>query len=111
MSTIRTLTVSTNETPDQISDDDLTVDAPLDEDEAWRMAQRRKNERRAQHRIRVADRARVDPHDLNREFDNVADPIFDTPIGAMAEATIRLMQMPRNAETECIIQCTRNAVT
>ena len=91
MSTIRTLTVSTNETPDQISDDDLTVNAPLDEDEAWRTAQRRENEWRTQHRIRAANRARVDPCDLNREFSNVADPIFDTPIGAMAEAIIRLM--------------------
>ena len=91
MSTIRTLIVSTNETPNQISDDNLTVDAPLDEDEAWTTAQRRKNERRAQHRIQAANRAHVDLRDLNREFGNVADLIFDTPIGAMAEAIIRLM--------------------
>ena len=56
------------------------------------------------------ERVRINPRDLNREFDNAGDPIFNTPIAAMAEAIVRLMQLPRNLETEHIIQLTRNAV-
>ena len=100
-----------NETPDQISEDDLTTNTPQDEDEARRIARRRKNERRAQCRVPTAERAHVNPRDLNQDFDNVVDLIFDTPIAAMAEATIRLMQMPRNVETDRKIQLTRNVVT
>ena len=52
----------------------------------------------------------MDPRNLNRDFDNATDAIFNTPVAAMTEATIRLMQLPRNLETECMIQLTRNAV-
>ena len=96
-----------NETLDQISEDDLTVNALQVEDEAKRTAQRRMNggpSAKFEQPIFIA-------LDLNREFDNVADPIFDTPTAAMAEATIHLMQMPGNAETECITQLTCNVVT
>ena len=54
-----------NETPDQISEDDLTAYAPQDEDEARRTARRRKNERRAQRRVQAAEHAHVNPQDLN----------------------------------------------
>ena len=56
------------------------------------------------------EHARINPRDLNREFDNAADPIFNTPIAAVAEATMRLMQLPRNPEIERIKQLTRHAV-
>ena len=71
----------------------------------------RKNERRAQRRVQAAEHAHVNPRDLNQDFDNAANPIFDTPIVAMAEATICLIQMPRNTETDCIIQLTHNVIT
>jgi predicted metal-dependent phosphoesterase TrpH len=80
-----------NETPDQISEDDLTAYAPQDEDEARRTARRRKNERRAQRRVQAAEHAHVNPHDLNQDFDNAADPIF--------------------AKMDRIIQLTRKVVT
>ena len=99
-----------NETPDQISEDDLTQDTPQDEDEATRIAHRARNQRRGERRARAAERARIHPCDLNQEFNNVADPIFTTPIAAVTEATLRLMQMPRNPQTERIIHLTRHAV-
>ena len=92
-----------NKTPDQISEDELTINAPLDVDEARRIARRRKNQRREERRVRAAERACINLCDLNRDFDNATDAIFNTPITAMAEATIRLMQLPRNPETERII--------
>ena len=68
-----------NETPDQISEDDLTANAPQDEDEATRTARRARNHHREERRARAAECARINPRDLNREFDNIADPIFNTP--------------------------------
>ena len=47
---------------------------------------------------------------LNNEFNNVADPVFRTPMTAMIEATLRLMQMPRNPEMERVIHLTKNAI-
>ena len=92
-----------NETPDQISEDDLTINAPKDEDEATRTARRARNQHREERRARAAERARINLHDLNQEFDTVADPIFTTPIAAMTEATLRLMQMPQNQQMERVI--------
>ena len=83
---------------------------PQDEDEARRTARRARNQRREQRRVRAAEHAHINPCNLNREFDNAADAIFNTPITAIAEATMCLMQLSRNPETECIIQLTRNAV-
>ena len=54
--------------------------------------------------------ARINPRDLNREFDNAGDPIFNTPIATVAEVTMRLMQLPQNPQTERIIQLTRSTV-
>ena len=71
---------------------------------------RARNQCREERRAQAAERARISPHDLNREFDNVADPIFTTPITAVTEATLRLMQMPQNPQTERIIHLTRHAV-
>ena len=68
-----------NETPDQISEDDLTQDAPQDEDEATRTARRARNQCREERRTPVVERARINPRDLNQEFDRVADPIFKHP--------------------------------
>ena len=89
-----------NEALDQISDDNLTQDAPQDEDEATRTARRARNQRKGECRARAAERANLPPRNLNNEFNNVADLVFITPIAAMTEATLRLMQMPRNPEME-----------
>jgi hypothetical protein len=99
-----------NETPDQISEDDLTINAPQDEDEATRTARRARNQHREECRARAAERARIDLHNLNREFDNVSDPIFNTPIAVVAEATMRLVQLSQNLEKDRTIQLTRHAV-
>ena len=91
-------------------EDDLAINAPQDEDEARRTARRARNQCREEHMVRAAERACINPRDLNREFDNAADAIFNTPIAAMAEAIMPLMQLPQNPETERIIMLTRNAV-
>ena len=84
-----------NETSDQISEDDLTENAPQDEDEATQTARRARNQHREERRVRAMERARINPRDLNREFDNAGDPIFNTPIATVAEVTMRLMQLPQ----------------
>jgi hypothetical protein len=80
-----------NETMDQISEDNLTQDAPQDEDEATRTARRARDQRKGECRAQAAERAHLPPRNLNNEFNNVADPVFTTPIAAMIEATLRLI--------------------
>jgi hypothetical protein len=43
-------------------------------------------------------------------FNNVTDPVFRTPIAAMTEATLWLMQMPQNPKMERVIHLAKNAV-
>ena len=83
-----------NKALDQISADNLTQDAPQDEDEATRTARRARNQRKEERRARATERSRIPPRNLNDEFNNVANPVFRTPIAAMTEATLRLMTMP-----------------
>ena len=99
-----------NEALDQISKDNLTQDAPQDEDEATRTARRARNQRKGERKVRAAERARLPPRNLNNEFNNVADPVFTTPIATMTEATLRLMQMPQNPKMERVIHLAKNAV-
>ena len=99
-----------NEALDQISEDNLTQDAPQDEDEATRIARRARNQRKGERRARAAERDRLPLCNLNNKLNNVADPIFTTPIAAITEATLRLMQMPQNPEMEHVIHLTKNAV-
>ena len=99
-----------NEALDQISADNLTQDAPADEDEVTRTARRERNQCKEVRRTRAAEHAHLPPRNLNNEFNNAADPIFRTPIAAMTEATLRLMMMPQNPELERVINLTKNAV-
>ena len=99
-----------NEALDQISADNLTQDAPADEDEVTRTTCRERNQRKEVRRTRAAERAHLPPRNLNNEFNNAADPIFRTLIAAMTEATLRLMTMPQNPELERVINLTKNAV-
>ena len=77
-----------NEALDQIFVDNLTQDVPQDEDEATRTVRRARNQRKGEHRVQAAERACLPPRNLNNEFNNVADPVFRTPIAAMTEATL-----------------------
>ena len=97
-----------NEALDHISADNLTQDAPADEDEVTRTARRERNQRKEVRRTRAAERAHLPPRNLNNEFNNAADPIFRTPIAAMTEVTLRLMTMPQNPELERVINLTKN---
>ena len=99
-----------NEALDQISADNLTQDAPQDEDEATRTARMARNQRKVEHRVQAAERARLPPRNLNNEFNNIVDPVFRTPIAAMTEATLQLMHMPQNPEMERIIHLAKNVV-
>ena len=65
---------------------------------------------KGERKVRAAERARPPPRNLNNEFNNVANPVFTTPIAAMTEATLRLMQMPQNPEMERVIHLAKNAV-
>jgi len=73
---------------DQIYADNLTQDAPQDEDEDTRTTRRARNQRKGERRVQAAERARLPPRNLNNEFNNVANPVFRTPIAAMIEATL-----------------------
>ena len=77
-----------NEALDQISVDNLTQDAPADEDEATRTARRERNQRKEVRRIRAAEHGNLLPRNINNEFNIAADPIFRTLIAAMTEATL-----------------------
>ena len=77
-----------NKALDQVSEDNLTRDAPQDEYEATRTARRARNQRKGERRTQAAERARLPPRSLNNEFNNVADPVFTTPTAAMTEATL-----------------------
>jgi len=77
-----------NEALDQISADNLTQDAPADEDEATHTARRARNRRKEERMVHAAKSARLPPRNLNNEFNNVADPVFRTPIATMTEATL-----------------------
>jgi len=93
-----------------MSADNLTQDAPADEDEVTHTARRERNQRKEVRRTRAAERAHLPPRNLNNEFNNAADPIFRIPIAAMTEATLRLMTMPQNSKLERVINLTKNAV-
>jgi len=99
-----------NEALDQISADNLTQDAPQDEDEATRTTRRARNQCKEERKARAAECARIPLCNLNDEFNNVADPAFRTPITAMTEATLRLMMMPRNPKLERVINLTKNVI-
>ena len=99
-----------NEALDHISADNLTQDAPPDEDKATHTARRARNQRKEKHRVHAAEHARLPRRNFNNEFNNVANPVFRTPIAAMTEATLQLMTMPRNPEIERVINLAKNAV-
>ena len=99
-----------NEALDQILADNLTQDAPPNEDEATRTARRASNQRKEERWVHAAERARIPPRNLNNEFNNVADHVFRTPIAAMTETTLRLMMMPQNPKIERVINLAKNAV-
>ena len=77
-----------NKALDQISEDNLTQDAPQDEDKATRTARRARNQCKGEHRVRAAECARLPPRNLNNEFNNIADPVFTTRITVITEATL-----------------------
>ena len=66
-----------NEALDQISEDNLTQDSPQDEGEATRTARRARNQRKGEHRVRAAERARLPPRNLS------GTTIRDTLIGVL----------------------------
>src|SRR6185436_6572683 len=66
-----------NEALDQISEDNLTQDAPQHEDEATRTARRARNQRKGERRVRAAERARLPPRNLS------GTTIRDTLIGVL----------------------------
>ena len=72
-----------NKTMDQILEDNLTQDAPQDEDEATRTDRRARNQPKGECRAQAAEQACLPPRNLNNEFNNITNPVFTTPIATM----------------------------
>ena len=89
-----------NEALDQISADNLTQDAPTDEDEATRTARRARNQHKEARMVHAAEHARIPLRNLNNKFNNIAESVFRPPIAVTPEAILRLMMMPQNPEID-----------
>ena len=82
-----------NENLDQISDDDLSVNAPQDESQQDKDARRRRNRRRAVRRRNATAQvqrapAPHGPRNFQRDFDEAVELAFGSPVVNLAEAAI-----------------------
>jgi len=104
-----------NETLDQISDDELSVNTPQDESQQDKESRRQRNRRHAIRRKNATARAQrtLAPHgprNLQQDLDEAADNAFDSPLINLAETAI-LMQALLDTHQICEIQrLTRDAL-
>ena len=104
-----------NENLNQISDDELLVNAPQDESQQDRDNRRRRNRCRATHRKKAmarAQRALVPhgPRNLRRDFDEAAGNAFCSPLINLAEAAILMQSLPDTPKIRQIQRLTRDAL-
>ena len=88
-----------NENLVQISDDELSVNAPQDESQQDRESWRQRNHCRATCRKNVTARAQrapspQGPRNLQQDLDEAADNAFDSPLINLAEAAILMQALP-----------------
>jgi hypothetical protein len=104
-----------NENLDQISDDELSVNAPQDESQQDRKSWRRRNRRRATRKKNVTARAQRTPaphgpRNLRRDLDEAADNAFCSPLINLAEAAILMQALPDTPQIREIQRLTRDAL-
>ena len=104
-----------NESLDQISDDEQSVNAPQDESQQDRDNRRRRNRRRAARRKNTSARAQRapvphGPRNLQRDFDEAADNAFCSPLINLAEAAILMQGLLNTLEIRQIQRLTRDAL-
>ena len=85
----------------EVSDDELTADAPQPENEAQRERRRARNARRAERRRRLAEYVNTGfpVMNLDEAFDAVATRQHNTPFAAAASMDIILRAMPKDKYT------------
>ena len=104
-----------NENLDQISDDELSVNAPQDESQQDKKNRRRHNRRRATRRRNATSRAQRapiqhGPRNLRQDLDEAADNVFDSPLINLAEAAILMQALPDTPQIHEIQRLTMDAL-
>ena len=104
-----------NENLVQISDDELSVNAPQDESQQDRESRRQCNRRRATRRKNATARAQraLAPHglrNLQQDLDEATDNAFDSPLINLAEAAILMQALPKTPQIHEIQRLTRDAL-
>src|SRR6185312_10233058 len=104
-----------NENLDQISDDELSVNAPQDESQQDRESRRQRNHRRATRRKNATARAQHipaprGPRNLRPDLDEAADNAFNSPLINLAEAAILMQALPDTLQNHEIQHLTRDAL-
>ena len=104
-----------NEVLDQISDDELSVNALQDESQQDKENRRRRNRRRATRRRNATAQAQrvLAPHgprNLQQDLDKAANKVFDSPLINFAKAAILMQALPDTAQIREIQRLTRDAL-
>jgi hypothetical protein len=104
-----------NESLDQISDDELLVNAPQDESQQDKESRRQRNRHRATRRknaIAWAQRAPTPhgPRNLRQDLDEADDNAFDSLLINLAEAAILMQALPDTPQIREIQRLTRDAL-
>ena len=104
-----------NESLDQISDDELSVNAPQDEPQQDKESRRQRNRRRVIRRKNATARAQRapaphGPRNLQQGLDEAADNAFDSPLINLAEAAILMQALPDTPQIREIQRLTRDAL-
>jgi hypothetical protein len=104
------------ETLDQISNDELSANAPADEPQEDKEAKRERNRRRTTCRTNTALRVQnnrgphIGPRNLQQEFDDVGGPPFQHPVINLAEPTLLMQSLPDTPETRRMQFLTKEAM-
>ena len=105
----------TNELLNQISDDELSVNALQDESQQDKESRRQRNRHRATRRKNATARAQHTPaphgaRNLQQDLDEAADNAFDSPLINLAEAAILMQALLDTPQIWEIQRLTRDAL-
>ena len=104
-----------NESLDQISDDELSVNALQDESQQDKESRRQRNYHCATRRRNTTARAQCvpaphGPRNLQQDLDEAADNVFDSPLINLAEAAILMQALLDTPQIREIKHLTRDAL-
>ena len=104
-----------NESLDQISDDDLSVNAPQAESQQDKESRRQRNRRRTTCRKNATARAQraTIPHglrNLRQDLDEADDNAFDSPLINLTEVAILIQALPDTPQIREIQRFTKDAL-